>query len=81
MTAIPAVVHITVWSRSRFLVEQVVGDALALLDSQPIPPGEYDCVCDPSTTGMIVHEAFGHGRKPSSTLAIISSGVQSPPWK
>ena len=42
-------------------VEQVVGDALALLDSQPIPPGEYDCVCDPSTTGMIVHEAFGHG--------------------
>ena len=42
-------------------VEQVVGDALALLDSRPIPPGEYDCVCDPSTTGMIVHEAFGHG--------------------
>ena len=42
-------------------VEQVARDALELLDSQPIPPGEYDCVCDPSTTGMIVHEAFGHG--------------------
>ncbi len=42
-------------------VEQAARDALALLDSQPIPPGEYDCVCDPSTTGMIVHEAFGHG--------------------
>ena len=42
-------------------VEQVAHDALALLDSQPIPPGEYDCVCDPATTGMIVHEAFGHG--------------------
>ncbi len=42
-------------------VEQVARDALALLDSQPIPPGEYDCVCDPETTGMIVHEAFGHG--------------------
>ena len=24
-------------------------------------PGEYDCICDPDTTGMIVHEAFGHG--------------------
>ena len=35
--------------------------AVALLDSQPIPPGEYDCICDPETTGMIVHEAFGHG--------------------
>lgn len=42
-------------------VEQVARDALALLESQPIPPGEYDCVCSPETTGMIVHEAFGHG--------------------
>ena len=42
-------------------VEQTALDVLALLDSQPIPPGEYDCICDPETTGMIVHEAFGHG--------------------
>ena len=42
-------------------VERAVRDALELLDSQPIPPGEYECVCDPATTGMIVHEAFGHG--------------------
>ena len=42
-------------------VEQVAAAALELLESRPIPPGEYDCVCDPATTGMIVHEAFGHG--------------------
>ena len=42
-------------------VEKVCADVLELLDSQPIPPGEYECVCDPETTGMIVHEAFGHG--------------------
>ena len=42
-------------------VEGAVHDALELPDSQPIPPGEYECVCDPETTGMIVHEAFGHG--------------------
>ncbi len=24
-------------------------------------PGEYDCICAPDVTGMIVHEAFGHG--------------------
>lgn len=34
---------------------------IALLDSEPIVPGEYECVCTPSVTGMIVHEAFGHG--------------------
>lgn len=33
----------------------------ALLDSEPIVPGEYDCICTPEVTGMIVHEAFGHG--------------------
>ena len=42
-------------------VEKAVHDALELLDSQPITPGEYECVCNPETTGMIVHEAFGHG--------------------
>lgn len=33
----------------------------ALLTSEPITPGEYDCICAPDVTGMIVHEAFGHG--------------------
>ena len=32
-----------------------------LLRSEPLPPGEYDCICTPEVTGMIVHEAFGHG--------------------
>ncbi len=38
-----------------------VNTVLELLDSEPIAPGEYECVCDPDVTGMIVHEAFGHG--------------------
>lgn len=42
-------------------VSQVTKVALELLSSEPIPPGEYECVCSPEVTGMIVHEAFGHG--------------------
>ncbi|MBQ6075259.1 MAG: TldD/PmbA family protein [Lachnospiraceae bacterium] len=42
-------------------LDKVIRTTLELLDSEQIPPGEYDCVCDPETTGMIVHEAFGHG--------------------
>ena len=34
---------------------------IELLDSEPLKPGEYECVCTPEVTGMIVHEAFGHG--------------------
>ncbi|WMJ86544.1 TldD/PmbA family protein [Anaerocolumna sp. MB42-C2] len=42
-------------------VKSVAKTALELLDSEPIKPGEYDCICTPEVTGMIVHEAFGHG--------------------
>ena len=46
-------------------VEDDVGHVTAqlndLLESEPMIPGEYECVCDPEVTGMIVHEAFGHG--------------------
>lgn len=42
-------------------VENVAKVAIELLDSEAITPGEYECICSPETTGMIVHEAFGHG--------------------
>jgi TldD protein len=42
-------------------VENVADSALALLDSESLTPGEYECICTPEVTGMIVHEAFGHG--------------------
>ena len=42
-------------------LDSAVKGAVDLIDSQPITPGEYECVCTPTVTGMIVHEAFGHG--------------------
>lgn len=35
--------------------------AIELLDSTPPTPGYYDVITDPSITGLIAHEAFGHG--------------------
>lgn len=40
---------------------KVVDLAIELLDSKPIEPGVYDVITDPSITGLIAHEAFGHG--------------------
>lgn len=34
---------------------------LELLNCSPITPSEYDVICMPDVTGMIAHEAFGHG--------------------
>lgn len=42
-------------------VSWVIKTVLELLESEPIKPGEYECICTPDVTGMIVHEAFGHG--------------------
>ncbi|WP_291574987.1 TldD/PmbA family protein [Clostridium sp. UBA4548] len=42
-------------------VELVVNNTLVLLDAEPMPPGEYEVICDPDVTGLIAHEAFGHG--------------------
>lgn len=40
---------------------ECVQTVIDLTGSQPITPGEYECICSPEVTGMIVHEAFGHG--------------------
>ena len=48
-------------SRMEADVEKGAKVTLELLDSEPMVPGEYDCICAPDVTGMIVHEAFGHG--------------------
>ncbi len=35
--------------------------AKKLASAKPITPGVYDVITDPSITGLIAHEAFGHG--------------------
>lgn len=42
-------------------VVPVIKETLELLDAEKITPGEYDVICSPDITGLIAHEAFGHG--------------------
>lgn len=39
----------------------VVETSEKLLDAKPMEPGEYDIICTPEISGLIAHEAFGHG--------------------
>ncbi len=50
------------------IMEQALPEALALvkravelLDSTNVEPGVYEVICDPDVSGLIAHEAFGHG--------------------
>lgn len=39
----------------------VIKEVEELLSAEKLIPGEYDIICDPSMSGLIAHEAFGHG--------------------
>ena len=43
------------------LGDKLVHKAACLVNAKPIVPGVYDVITDPSITGLIAHEAFGHG--------------------
>ena len=42
-------------------VEKVAGIAEELLTAERIEPGEYEIIVSPEVSGLIAHEAFGHG--------------------
>lgn len=41
--------------------EEIAKVTVALLNASPIEPGIYDVITAPSISGLIAHEAFGHG--------------------
>ena len=42
-------------------IDKLLHKAHMLTTAKPITPGVYDVITDPSITGLIAHEAFGHG--------------------
>ena len=42
-------------------IKNISDDAVLLLDAKRIVPGEYECITTPEVSGLIAHEAFGHG--------------------
>ncbi len=43
------------------LLPKLVEKVNKISTAKPIEPGVYDCITDSSITGLIAHEAFGHG--------------------
>lgn len=40
---------------------EAIDKAVKLLDARRAIPGEYEVICSPEISGLIAHEAFGHG--------------------
>jgi len=43
------------------LIDGMLHDGQRILGAPRLTPGYYDCVFSPSLSGMLAHEAFGHG--------------------
>ena len=48
-------------NKARNCTKDLADDARAIIKAESIVPGEYDIITHPSITGLIAHEAFGHG--------------------
>jgi len=42
-------------------LHKLCDSALALLSAEKVPPGMHEVICSPDISGVIAHEAFGHG--------------------
>ncbi len=51
----------TVMDKLPLLKEALIKKGDILAHAKPVEPGVYDVITDPSITGLIAHEAFGHG--------------------
>ena len=43
------------------LIDNMLADGEKILGAPRLEPGMYDCIFSPSLSGMLAHEAFGHG--------------------
>ena len=66
-------------------LERMVQEAVQLLHAGPVKPGNYDIVGGPGLSGVIAHEAFGHGvetdmflKKRAMAVAFMDREVASP---
>ena len=42
-------------------LDKAVNSLVELFKSETVKPGEYEIICDAAVSGLIAHEAFGHG--------------------
>jgi len=42
-------------------IPEIIMATLELFNAKKVTPGIYDVICDPKVSGLIAHEAFGHG--------------------
>ena len=50
-----------IFKEGKHVIDGVAKSVIDLLSAKRIIPGDYEIICDPAVSGLIAHEAFGHG--------------------
>ncbi|MES0490154.1 MAG: TldD/PmbA family protein [Leptospirales bacterium] len=50
------------------LLQEMIEDGKKILGAPRLQPGYYDCIFDPSLSGILAHEAFGHGTEADTMM-------------
>ncbi len=60
-TGFSGLIGFEIFNQAKDKIDIVAKSVISLLDAKRVKPGEYEIICDPSVSGLIAHEAFGHG--------------------
>ena len=50
------------------MLKNMIQDGKKLLGASRLKPGFYDCIFSPEMSGILAHEAFGHGTEADTML-------------
>ncbi|MBI9010386.1 MAG: TldD/PmbA family protein [Tenericutes bacterium] len=57
-------------------IDDITKSVLELLEAETVIPGEYEIICNPAVSGLIAHEAFGHGVEMDMFVKNRAKGVE-----
>lgn len=58
------------------VIKKMVTDGEKILRAKRLAPGFYDCIFSPSLSGILAHEAFGHGTESDTMVKHRAKGSQ-----
>ena len=57
-------------------IDEAAKNVIDLFNAKQVVPGEYDIICNPEVSGLIAHEAFGHGVEMDMFVKDRAKGVE-----
>ncbi|MCK5731482.1 MAG: TldD/PmbA family protein [Tenericutes bacterium] len=65
-----------IFDEANAAINRVTKSVIELFNAKRVTPGEYEIICAPAVSGLIAHEAFGHGVEMDMFVKDRAKGVE-----